>query len=1274
MPATTSAQPAPLIAKLAKPTSAYKLRAWLAMGGLLVFVVLYFALAGWFALTAWRLTFGAGIGTKDATLGWIIGACAAFLAVFMLKAVLFVKHGRTDDSIEIKPDEQPELFRFLHRLADKAGAPRPHKVVISPRVNAAVFYDLSILNLVLPSKKNLEIGLGLVNALTLGEFRAVLAHEFGHFAQRAMAVGRWVYIAQQIAGHLVARRDKLDEFLGGLSRFDVRIAWVGWILSLIVWSIRSLVDSVFQLVLLMQRALSREMELNADLVAVSLTGSDALIHALYRLEAADDAWGRAVNFVLNEKGKGRVVRDVFEIQTQVVAHMGQLLGDREYGRVPTRGAPSEPAQHRVFKAELAQPPQMWASHPFNHEREANAKRHYVAAMIDERPAWALFEHAQALRESVTAKLLGETPAEATPHADPLGVLGQQFGREFFNPRYRGVYFGRSIVRHARTADALCGEPPAAVDVAALAALYPASLANDMEQLRTLQKEKVQLDGLIQGRVQPPGGVIQHRGKVLKRGGLALALRQVERDLERVRERLQTHDAQCRGLHRAAAAQLGRGWDDYLRGLLEALHFADHTEDNLRDLQGLLSNTVSVVTATRKVNKKGIARTVRDGNALRDALAQVYADAAGVRLDATLAERLGAATWSEALGELKLPGVATENVGDWLNAVDSWIDHAAGACGALRSNALELLLITEAEIAAHLRHGTTPEAAPAASHVPPGYATLAPGAERKRQTRLDWWSRFQTADGVVPATARVAVAGGIVAAVLGLGGTVGSSSVTVYNGLARPVLVKIGNGAAMQIASLGHQTRQTDRSGRLGIETRSVDGQLIESFEADAEGSFGQFIYNVAGAAPLVEWTAAYGNAVASPDRALGAPRWSSTSAGFVFVDAPKSISTKGGGGTREVLSALGGMAPARQVSLLPNRAEVATLAAAHARWDPLTAPATGTWLWIASQAATTGFRPILQARLAEAPEDVMLLRLEQDTASDAERAVICERNRGRASAAPDNANLQYVYTRCLADNSARDQAFLAGRTRFPDHGWYAYASASIAASHAQWPQALAAAEQAQRQVPALADALGVEIARLRRLLAQHDSAGEMGALGQRSEALRRLLVPESGQGDDDPATRAYIELARGHVDAAVQLAHRQPRSEARLLRLAAASDRASPALVTQALALKPDQGIDDETVWASIALAARAGRDLAPFDTPARHAANQHHDAMLRFVDALQHGQAPDSAERLLDGMPTELRGQAYSIGTIMLGAQAPRAWRDAAKRLLFASERPYFG
>src|SRR5919106_6607973 len=94
-----------LLATLAQATPAYKRRAWIAMAALAAFVVLYFALAGWFVATAWQLIAGADPGGRDVVWGYLVGACAAFLALFMLKAVVFVKRGDTEGLIEITPKD-----------------------------------------------------------------------------------------------------------------------------------------------------------------------------------------------------------------------------------------------------------------------------------------------------------------------------------------------------------------------------------------------------------------------------------------------------------------------------------------------------------------------------------------------------------------------------------------------------------------------------------------------------------------------------------------------------------------------------------------------------------------------------------------------------------------------------------------------------------------------------------------------------------------------------------------------------------------------------------------------------------------------------------------------------------------------------------------------------------------------------------------------------------------------------------------------------------------
>jgi len=61
------------------------------------------------------------------------------------------------------------------------------------------------------------------------------------------------------------------------------------------------------------------------------------------------------------------------------------------------------------------------------------------------------------------------------------------------------------------------------------------------------------------------------------------------------------------------------------------------------------------------------------------------------------------------------------------------------------------------------------------------------------------------------------------------------------------------------------------------------------------------------------------------------------------------------------------------------------------------------------------------------------------------------------------------------------------------------------------------------------------------------------------------------------------------------------------------------------------------------------------------------------FIAQVRRGANLSAAEQQLSGLPLAARGQAYSVGVIVLGGRAPAAWRHAAKQLLFAPERPYF-
>ena len=1271
--------PATVPPNLTAATAAYKHRAWLAMFGLATFIAVYFALSGWFAWTAWRLFSGMfGAHGHFDFWGFVAGVCATFLAIFMLKALFFIQHRYAIEDIEITRGQQPKLFDFIDRLADEARAPRAHKVYLSARVNAAVFYDLSLLNLIIPSKKNLEIGLGLVNVVTLGELKAVLAHEFGHFAQRSMAVGRWVYLSQQIAGHVVARRDALDRLLQQLSRLDLRIAWVGWLLSIILWSIRSMMDVLFRGVLLAQRALSRQMEFQADLVAVSLTGSDALIHALHKLSAADDAWDKALAFANTEAGAKRGITDLFAVQTRIIERMREILNQPMYGQVPPLPAANCEA-HRVFKTELAQPPRMWGTHPASADRERNAKQRYIPAPVDERSAWEVFQDARALKEQMSAHVYRDATVDPTPMDNTFANLEKLYGRAFLNRAYRGVYLNRSPVRYAETMEALYGAAvPAANLPRVLASLYPEDLAVDIERLNEKLEEKHALEALRDQVAQAPGGIIRHNGAEIRRKDLPRAIAGLDRDISALRGKIEAHDKLCRSAHLSAANALQKGWPAYLRSLTAMLHYADHTEANLRDVQGYVANIYNVVTADGRVSAAELTRLIHGCEQLYSTLQAVHEHAPQVALDRTLLRRLEIENWPALLEEFKLPPPNRENIGEWLNVIDGWMGAAIGAVSRLRDAALEQLLLVEGQLSKFVRDNMQPVDAPPASGVPPQYTTLLPGNERPRQKRLDWWDRFQTADGVVATIARSVVAVGIVGSVIAIGAQVGSSSMTIYNALSLPVRVEF-EGQSVDVAPRTPRTVTVPAGGELNIRTLSGTNEVIESFDQPLDGTNAHYVYNVASAAPLYQWTAVYtpeGDSRASAanapaERYLGTLRWSTTSVDHKFEEPPARIqlNSSSGRGFRHVLSAASDASPWQQSEMVKDAADRTQLIMAHARWDATSSPQTLEWLQLASE--QPGFDKLFAARVKQVPTDVLLLRFEQDSAAGDQHDAVCTKHRALADAAPAEPNLQYIGIRCMPDGTEQSERFLAAQEKWPKNPWLSLAAGATYAERGDYPKAQPHYESARKGLPAMRDYLSLETARLRRLNASGADA-PLKDLLPGSNRLSMFNSIETGVGVEGTALEPYALLSRGDLDAAVAKAKTMGEGRERVLRLVAFSDGASRAAIDEAIKLPFDESSDFETTLGMYGLASRVREDPAPYAERAEKMLGSQAEPTLAFLKFLRGGGDPAQSSALLAALDVRTRLQALHAAVVMLDARAPAAWRQEVSRGLFVGERGY--
>jgi hypothetical protein len=98
------------------------------------------------------------------SLRWLglLGLPLAFLALVVFLYLLkgFFKSEREGKSlqVEITEADHPRLFAFLRQLCAEVGAPAPHRVFLSPDVNAAAGYEHSLLGLLPPRTRTLLTG------------------------------------------------------------------------------------------------------------------------------------------------------------------------------------------------------------------------------------------------------------------------------------------------------------------------------------------------------------------------------------------------------------------------------------------------------------------------------------------------------------------------------------------------------------------------------------------------------------------------------------------------------------------------------------------------------------------------------------------------------------------------------------------------------------------------------------------------------------------------------------------------------------------------------------------------------------------------------------------------------------------------------------------------------------------------------------------------------------------------------------------------------------
>ena len=233
-------------------------------------------------------------------LGIGLASFGFFILGFLFKFI-FKKH-KIDRShlTEITEETEPKLFKFIKDIVVEIDTDFPKKIYLSNDVNASVFYDSSFWSMFFPIKKNLQIGLGLVNTSTEQEFKAIMAHEFGHFSQKSMKVGSYVYNVNQVIFNMLYDNESFDKMIQQWANISGYFSIFVIIAVKIIEGIQWILKKMYEFININYLALSREMEFHADEVAANVAGYLPLKESLLRMDLADHSYNSVISFYENK--------------------------------------------------------------------------------------------------------------------------------------------------------------------------------------------------------------------------------------------------------------------------------------------------------------------------------------------------------------------------------------------------------------------------------------------------------------------------------------------------------------------------------------------------------------------------------------------------------------------------------------------------------------------------------------------------------------------------------------------------------------------------------------------------------------------------------------------------------------------------------------------------------------------------------------------------------------------------------------------------------------
>src|SRR5215470_17814138 len=241
----------------------------------------------------------------------LIVIVAAVVTVYKMIRSLFVKFESKDPGRALKPEEAPELWVLTRDVAQAVGTRPIDEIRVTPGCDLAVYEKGRFREKLQDrAKRILILGVGALNEMRQNAFRAVLAHEYGHFSHR------------DTAGGDVALRVEQD-----MTKFAYAMALAG---QAVWWNIAFQFLRVYHFIFRrITHGATRLQEILADRVAVRNYGAESFEEGLRHVIRREVEFNSVASKEIEEAARSRRdLKNLYQLQLSPEAFDQQMIENK----------------------------------------------------------------------------------------------------------------------------------------------------------------------------------------------------------------------------------------------------------------------------------------------------------------------------------------------------------------------------------------------------------------------------------------------------------------------------------------------------------------------------------------------------------------------------------------------------------------------------------------------------------------------------------------------------------------------------------------------------------------------------------------------------------------------------------------------------------------------------------------------------------------------------------------------------------------------------------